>query len=110
MTQQPSQNLPNKILIIDDDPSVAQGLEEPLSRHGIKVDKAPALETALYLFNTNRYDVVLVELEFAPLTGLALVQKFRANEIAEKKCTAFIMMTGNKSLGGNNEGLIRELG
>ena len=69
---QGGQNLPTKILIVDDDPAVAQGLDEPLSKYQIKVDKASNLETALYLFNTNRYDVCLVEVEFAPLPGLAL--------------------------------------
>lgn len=106
---QPAQNLPNKILVVDDDAAVPQALEEPLSRYNVKVDKATTLETALYLFNTQRYDVVLVEIEFAPLAGLALVQKWRAHEIVEKRCTAFVMLSGNKSL-GNNESLIRELG
>ena len=106
---QPAQNLPSKLLIIDDDPSVASALEEAMLRHNIKVDKATTLETALYLFNTQRYEVVLVEIEFAPLAGLALVQKWRSHEVQEKRSTAFIMLSGNKSL-GNNEGLIRELG
>jgi tetratricopeptide (TPR) repeat protein len=109
MSAENNPNLPNKILIIDDDPSVPQALEEPLSRYNCKVEKASNLETALYKFNTIRFDVVLIEIEFAPLAGLALVQKWRAHEIQEKRCTAFIMMSGNKSL-GNNEGLIKELG
>lgn len=106
---QGGQNLPPKILIVDDDPAVAQGLDEPLAKYNIKVDKAANLETALYLFNTNRYDVCLLEMEFAPLQGLAFVQKWRTHEIMEKRCTAFIMMSGNKS-SDSNEGLIRELG
>lgn len=109
MSQPTQSNLPNKVLVVDDDPSVAQGLEEPLARQGVKIDKAPALETAFYMFNTQRYDVVMIEIEFAPLAGLALVQKWRAHEMAEKRSTAFVMLSGNKTL-GNNEGLIRELG
>jgi tetratricopeptide (TPR) repeat protein len=105
----PSNNLPTKILVVDDDPTIAQGLDGPLSRYNIKVDRATTLETALYLFNTQRYDVVLVEIEFAPLPGLALIQKWRAHEVSEKRCTAFIVLSGNKTL-GNNEGLVRELG
>lgn len=102
-------NLPPKILIVDDDPAVAQGLDEPLSKYNIKVDKAASLETALYLFNTNRYEVCLLEVEFAPLPGLAFVQKWRAHDIAEKRSTAFVMMTGNKS-SDSNAGLMKELG
>ncbi len=106
---QNSQNLPNKILLVDDDPSIAQGLDEALGRYNIKIDKATSLETALYLFNTNRYDVALIEIEFAPLAGLALVQKWRDHDIVDKRSCAFIMLSGNKSL-GNNEGLVKELG
>ena len=106
---QADQNLPNKILVVDDDPSVAGALEEPLSRYNVRMDKATNLDTALYLFNTQRYDVVLIEIEFAPLAGLGLVQKWRAHDVEDRRCTAFVMLSGNKSL-GNNEGLIRELG
>jgi tetratricopeptide (TPR) repeat protein len=106
---QGNQNLPPKILVVDDDPAIPAAIDEPLSKYSIKVDKATNLETALYLFNQSRYDVVLVEIEFAPLPGLVLVQKWRAHEVMEKRCTAFVMMSGNKSL-GTNEGLFKELG
>lgn len=106
---QGNQNLPTKILVVDDDPAVPSSIEEPLSKYNIRVDKATSLETALYLFNQGRYDVALVEVEFAPLPGLALVQKWRAHDNLEKRCTAFVMMSGNKNL-GTNEGLFKELG
>ena len=95
--------------MIDDDPAVAQRLEEPLSRHNVKVEKANGLETALYKFNTIRFDVVVVEIEFNSLPGLAFVQKWRQHEIMEKRCTAFIMASGNKNI-EINESLINELG
>ena len=88
-------NLPKKILVVDDDLSVGQGLEQPMQAYGVSVSKAKDLQTALYLFNTQRFDVVLVEIEFKELPGLALVQKWRAHEIMEKRCTGFIMMTGD---------------
>ena len=101
--------LPNKILIVDDDPSVAQAIIEPLGRHAVKTDKASTLDTALYLFNTNRYDVVLLEIEFEPMPGLALVQKWRQHDIVDKRSTAFIMLAGNKNV-ENFQGTLRELG
>ena len=107
---QTNANMPGKILVVDDDPSVAQALDEPLSRYNMRVDKASDLATALYHFNTSRYEVVLVELEFAPLAGLALVQKWRAHEVEDKRSVAFIMLSGNKSLGSTNEGLMKEMG
>lgn len=106
---QGNQNLPSKILVVDDDPAIPAAIDEPLMKYSVKVEKATNLDTALYLFNQSRFDVVLVEMEFAPLPGLALVQKWRAHEVMEKRCTAFVMMSGNKSL-GTNEGLFKELG
>lgn len=103
-------NLPQKVLVVDDDLSVLTSLEEALGKVSVKVDKASSLETALYLFNQQRYDVALIEIEFAPLPGLALVQKWRKHENPEKQCTAFIMMSGNKNVDGSNSGLARELG
>jgi tetratricopeptide (TPR) repeat protein len=103
-------NLPNKILVVDDDLSVAQSLEEPLSRYNIRVDKATNLDTAFYLFNQQRYEVVLIEVEYGPLPGLALVQKWRNHEVVDKRSCGFVMLLGNKSLDGANEGLVRELG
>src|SRR5688572_11657478 len=100
---QPTQNLPAKVLVVDDDPSVSLSLEDPLSRYSIKVEKATTLETALYLFNTQRYDVALVEMEFGPLPGLALVQKWRAHEVIDKRTTAIVITSGNK-VSDSNQG------
>ena len=102
-------SLPSKILVIDDDPTVAQGLEDALSRYNIAVIKASDLDTALYQFNQNRLEVVLVEVEFGPLPGLALVQKWRQHEVQDKRMTSFIMMSGS-SRSAADGGLIRELG
>jgi tetratricopeptide (TPR) repeat protein len=107
--QMSDNNLPQKILVVDDDPSVAQALEGPMSRYNIKVEKATTLETALYLFNQQRFEVAIVEIEFEPLPGLALVQRWREHELEEKRCAGIILTSGNKTL-GKNEGLIRELG
>ncbi len=102
-------NLPKKILVIDDDPTVPQSLVDPLNHYGIRVDKASDLQTAFYQFNQNRYEVVLIELEFEEIAGLALVQKWRAHEVEDKRTTCFLMMSGNKK-SDSNEGLIKELG
>lgn len=102
-------NLPARILIVDDDPTVAQGLEESLGRYNISILKAADLQTAMYHFNQVRLEVVLVEVEFAPLPGLALVQKWRQHEMQDKRLTSFIMMSGSSRTAAE-DGLIRELG
>lgn len=95
-------NLPTKILIIDDDPSVGMALENAMARHKITVVKASDLETALYKFNTERFEVVIVELEFGPLPGLALIQKWRAHEVLEKRNTGFIVAASSQRSAGQD--------
>ena len=101
-------NLPSKILIIDDDPSVGMALENALARHKIAVVKASDLETGMYKFNNERFEVVIVELEFGPLPGLALIQKWRAHEVMEKRNTGFIVATSSQRSAGQDN-LTKEL-
>jgi tetratricopeptide (TPR) repeat protein len=99
---------PNKILVIDDDPSFVTGLEQAMAKHKITVVKASDLDTALYLYNQNRFEVVLVELDFGPLPGLALIQKWRLHENEDRRHTGFIVMASNQRTSGQ-DGLAREL-
>ena len=101
-------NLPIKILVIDDDPTVAAGVEQALAKHKIAVVKCSDLESALYQFNQNKFDVVVVELDFGPLPGLALIQKWRQHEIIDKRYTGFIIATSSQRTTGQ-DGLAREL-
>lgn len=100
--------IPEKILVVDDDPTVGEAISEMLKRHNVKVLIATNLETALYLFNQNRLDVVLVELEFEPLMGLAMIQKWRKHEIIEKRHTGFALIAGNQK--GQKAGELSLLG
>lgn len=102
-------NLPNKVFVVDDDPTVALGLEAPLGKYNIAVVKANALDAALYVFNQTRLDVAIVELDFAPLPGLALIQKWRKHDLAEKRFTGFIALVSSQRTAGQ-DGLLKELG
>lgn len=103
-------NLPTKILVVDDDPTVAAAIEQGLQKHKVQVVKASDLDTALYLFNQNRLDVVVVEMDFGPLPGLALVQKWRLHEKLDKRHTGFVMLGSGSSRLAGLDGLLRELG
>lgn len=102
-------NLPNKILVVDDDESFIISLENALTRHNIKIIRGDKLETALYQFNTARFDVAMVELDFGELPGLAIIQKWRKHETLEKQTCGFIAVAG-QSRSNLADGLIRELG
>lgn len=92
-------SFPQKILIVDADKSVAQALKASLEKQGVKVDAASDLGSALYMFNSAIYPVVLIDLAFEELPGLVLLQKWRQHEIPEKANIGFILMTGNRNKG-----------
>lgn len=87
-------NLPEKILVIDDDEMVANQIESLLKTYKVKVEKATKLEKALYTFNNQKFDAVIVEMEFEELPGTVIVQKFRENEFESKKYIPIVISTG----------------
>lgn len=101
--------LPTKILVIDSDPAVGQGTEAMLKKHGVSVQKAKDLQSGLYLFNTQRFEVALIELEFPELPGLAVIQKWRKHENSDKRVVGCILMSGMKRTAAL-ENLMREMG
>ena len=103
-----SQNLPNKILIIDGDKSIGQGMKQPLERHSIRVDVADSVETAMYLFNQTIYSVVVVELAFEELPGLILAQKWRTHEQVDRRCVGVILAAGNRDSQDPSDQRLRE--
>jgi len=104
-----NQGLPGKVLFIDHDATVAQRLEAPLQKHGISLVKAGDQQTALYHFNQQRFEVIVVEMEMNDLPGIALIQKFRAHANRERREAAIILSIGQKRKGGDDH-LLAELG
>jgi tetratricopeptide (TPR) repeat protein len=102
-------NLPAKVLIVDDDPAIAKGLDYELARLGVKVVAAKDLDTAHYQFNQQLFEVVLCELEFEPLPGLALVQKWRGHESRERAMAGMILIAGRQRR-ATDDALLKELG
>lgn len=102
--------IPKKILFIEDSMLGLSGHIKMLEGQGIKVYQAADLSTALYHFNHERFEVVVISQEFAELPGLALAQKFRNNEIKEKTLVPIVVTsTKTKRLSGD-ESLAREVG
>lgn len=103
-------SFPQKILIVDADKSIAQGIRGPLEKQGIKIDAASDLGTALYMFNQSKYPVVLIDLAFEELPGLVLAQRWRGHESSDKAATGMIMMSGNaKGQKATDDRLIEEI-
>lgn len=68
---------PMRILVIDDDETVAAALAEILRKAGHKVDVATSGFSGLQLFKPNAYEVVIVDWLMPGMDGLAVAQAIR---------------------------------
>jgi two-component system OmpR family response regulator len=70
-----------KILLIEDDPEIADYLQAVLREHGHAVDRAADGREGLFMATTEAYDVLIVDRMLPGLDGLSLVKVVRAAEI-----------------------------
>ncbi|MBP6219324.1 MAG: response regulator [Oligoflexales bacterium] len=94
MAENQNSNLPKKILVVDNDQLVLNTVQQQMKAYSINVVPAKNWETALYLFNQNKFDLCLVSLELEGMTGLTVIQKWREHETLAKRDTAFVLSTG----------------
>jgi two-component system, OmpR family, response regulator len=70
-----------KILLIEDDPEIADYLQAGLREHGHAVDRAADGREGLFMATTEAYDVLIVDRMLPGLDGLSLVKVVRSAEI-----------------------------
>lgn len=68
-----------KVLLVEDDQSVARYIEEGLEAAGFDVSHVPDGESGLQSALANQWDVMVVDRMLPALDGLTLVQKLRAS-------------------------------
>jgi DNA-binding response OmpR family regulator len=78
-----------KILIVEDDPDIALGLEEDLTRHGYDVEIVGDGETAVARGMTGAWDLVILDLMLPKKDGYEVCQELRLAHIK----TPVIMLT-----------------
>ena len=101
-------NLPTKVLIVDHDQATLNQFEKFFASKNIKFLSAKTWGDAMYMFNQNRVDMAIVELELQEMSGLTLIQKWRAHEVESKRDVAFVICSGHKR-SHEDEALISEL-
>lgn len=67
-----------RLLLIEDDTALRQGLKRQLEAEGYRVDEAADGEEGLYFAREFPCDLLIVDLGLPKLNGVALVQKLRA--------------------------------
>ncbi len=69
-----------KILVVEDDPSILRGLQLNLGMEGYRVRSAHDGEAGLRLARSERPDLLLVDLMLPKLTGLELIRELRQTD------------------------------
>ena len=83
----------HSLLIVDDEESIREIVEEGLSGRGMMVDTAGSSEEALSRLASNSYDIVLCDMNLPGLPGGELFERLRAQ--AGKSMPQFVFMTGD---------------
>ncbi|MBW1801149.1 MAG: response regulator, partial [Deltaproteobacteria bacterium] len=83
-------SVPPHILVMEDDSSVAKGLEMILTEEGYDVNWAGTGELALEAFKQKRYDLLVADLRLPDINGMEVIKKVKE----EKPETEVIVITG----------------
>jgi DNA-binding response OmpR family regulator len=69
-----------RILVIEDDPSILRGLQLNLTMEGYSVRSASDGETGLQLARAERFDLLVVDVMLPRLGGLELIRELRRDD------------------------------
>ena len=72
--------MPERILVVEDEPAIAEAVEYALEAEGFEVDAVQAGEEALFAVAERPYDVLVLDLMLPGLSGLEVCRRLRAEE------------------------------
>lgn len=73
--------MPDKILIVDDDPSISKLLEKVMHSNGMETDIADSGLAALNLLKNHTYDVILMDVMLGDMEGFEVIKRLRSQGI-----------------------------
>ena len=74
-----------KLLLLEDDPKVADFIKKGLREAGFVVEHATQGEIALSLAQSEEYDVAVLDVMVPGLSGLSVIQKLREQKKVYKQ-------------------------
>ncbi len=86
------------VLCVDDEPTNRRIVRELLAAAEITVAEAADAETGLAMFNSQPFDLVLMDLRMPGMDGLTAIEKIRARP-DERSSTPVILVTADVSEG-----------
>ena len=93
--------LPPDILVMEDEPSVAQGLQMVLHEEGYNVDVAMNGGSALDTFDKKGFDLLVADLRLPDIDGMEVIRRVKQ----KKPDTGVIVITGYASVSSSVEAM-----
>jgi len=90
-----------KLLVVEDDLKIAKTLKEGLEREGYAISHAPNGEEAFYLLNSNRFDLVLLDIMLPGRSGIEILSAVRKMGLA----IPVLLLTAKDAVEDRVEGL-----
>ena len=90
-----------RILIVEDDKTIAHFIEKGLQEEGFAVDHALNGEDGLHMVLTEPYDAAILDIMLPKLDGLTVLERMRARGVA----TPVIILSAKRSLDDRIRGL-----
>ena len=90
-----------RILVVEDDVTLAIGLEEGLLREGFQVDRLAAAEPAESVLGHTAYDLAIVDIGLPGMDGLELIRRVRRRGVL----TPILILTARDALDDRVVGL-----
>ncbi|QUM78378.1 response regulator transcription factor [Moritella sp. 24] len=90
-----------KVLIVEDEPQLAQQMQQQLAEQGFIIDCASDGEEAHFMGSTETYDAVVLDLGLPKIDGLTVLKKWRAENLT----MPVIILTARSLLHEKIEGL-----
>jgi DNA-binding response OmpR family regulator len=84
--------MPNRILIVDDDPTVRQFVDLILTQHGYHVSWAATPDTAMQLLGREIFALVLLDIRMPGMSGLDILRLMKSRPHRPK----ILMMTAQR--------------
>jgi len=81
------------VLYVEDDPDTREVIAVGLERHGARVQATDSASAALLMFETDRHDVVISDLELPDVDGWTFMKALRKLPAEREKRTPTIALT-----------------
>ncbi|MGH8663052.1 MAG: response regulator [Burkholderiales bacterium] len=93
-----------RLLIVEDDPLLADGLKRSLAVHGFAIDHAADGASADHMLSSQAYDLVILDLGLPGLDGLSVLKRLR-RRAGGSSTTPVLILTARTGLDDRVKGL-----